>query len=347
MTASVRCDARRSCWRPAASARSSASTTNPSVSTGDGVAAALRAGAVVRDLEFVQFHPTVAWLGPRSRGQQPLVSEAVRGEGAFLVDDDGVRFMAGPARTRPTWPRATSWRRRSCVACTRPAPTTCGSTPDTSAPRSGGCGSRPSTPRCLARHRPGPRPDPGRPRVPLRQRRRADRPVRANRRWPGCYACGEAACTGVHGANRLASNSLLEGLVFGRRIAETLIARFGERAAVPRRRLPTPPRAGGAATPRIRGRSCSDLMSRDVGVLRDAKGLTLAAQALADLAGYDGGVPGTEAWETTNLLTVAAALAQAARLRHRDPWLALARRLPRRGRRALARAPRHRADPRR
>ena len=72
-----------------------ASTTNPSVSTGDGVAAALRAGAVVRDLEFVQFHPTVAWLGPRSRGQQPLVSEAVRGEGAFLVDDDGTRFMQG------------------------------------------------------------------------------------------------------------------------------------------------------------------------------------------------------------------------------------------------------------
>ena len=67
-----------------------AATTNPSVSTGDGVAAALRAGAVVRDLEFVQFHPTVLWLGRRLRpGQQPLVSEAVRGEGAFLVDDSG------------------------------------------------------------------------------------------------------------------------------------------------------------------------------------------------------------------------------------------------------------------
>ena len=72
-----------------------ASTTNPSVSTGDGVAAALRAGAVVRDLEFVQFHPTVLYLGHRAHGQQPLVSEAVRGEGAFLVDDDGHRFMTG------------------------------------------------------------------------------------------------------------------------------------------------------------------------------------------------------------------------------------------------------------
>ena len=70
-------------------------TTNPSVSTGDGMAVALRAGAVLRDLEFVQFHPTVMYLGPDSRGQQPLISEAVRGEGAFLVDFEGNRFMQG------------------------------------------------------------------------------------------------------------------------------------------------------------------------------------------------------------------------------------------------------------
>ncbi len=76
-----------------------ASTTNPSVSTGDGVAAALRAGAVVTDLEFVQFHPTVTYLGPGSKGQQPLVSEAVRGEGAFLVDDSGTPVHGRRART--------------------------------------------------------------------------------------------------------------------------------------------------------------------------------------------------------------------------------------------------------
>ena len=70
-------------------------TTNPPVSTGDGVALALRAGAEVADLEFVQFHPTVLWLGPDSRGRQPLISEAVRGEGAFLVDGAGQRFMTG------------------------------------------------------------------------------------------------------------------------------------------------------------------------------------------------------------------------------------------------------------
>ncbi len=62
-------------------------TTNPAVATGDGGALALRAGAVLRDLEFVQFHPTVMWLGPDSHGRQPLISEAVRGEGAVLVDD--------------------------------------------------------------------------------------------------------------------------------------------------------------------------------------------------------------------------------------------------------------------
>ena len=70
-------------------------TTNPGVATGDGVAAALRAGAEVADLEFVQFHPTVLWLGPGSTGQQPLISEALRGEGAVLLDADGERFMVG------------------------------------------------------------------------------------------------------------------------------------------------------------------------------------------------------------------------------------------------------------
>ena len=87
-------------------------TTNPAVATGDGMALAYRAGAVLRDLEFVQFHPTVMWLGPDSRGQQPLISEAVRGEGAFLVDWDGDRFMQGVHELADLAP-ATSSRRRS------------------------------------------------------------------------------------------------------------------------------------------------------------------------------------------------------------------------------------------
>ena len=80
-------------------------STNPSVSTGDGMAVAMRAGARVRDLEFVQFHPTVMWLGPDSQGQQPLISEAVRGEGAFLVDFEGNRFMQGQHELADLAPR--------------------------------------------------------------------------------------------------------------------------------------------------------------------------------------------------------------------------------------------------
>ena len=74
-------------------------TTNPPVSTGDGVAAALRAGARLRDIEFIQFHPTVLYLGAGARGQLPLVSEAVRGEGGLLVNSRGERFMVGKHRT--------------------------------------------------------------------------------------------------------------------------------------------------------------------------------------------------------------------------------------------------------
>ena len=193
-------------------------TTNPAVSTGDGVALALRAGAEVSDLEFVQFHPTVLFLGPDAEGQQPLVSEAVRGEGAHLVDADGVRFMVGQHELAELAPRdivakgimrrmqeqgaehmyldarhfgADMWEHRfpTILAACRAH----GIDPVTE-----------PVPVAPAAHYAsgGVRTDPhGRTTV------------------PGLYACGEVACTGVHGANRLASNSLLEGLVFAERIA--------------------------------------------------------------------------------------------------------------------------------
>ena len=87
-----------------------AATTNPAVSTGDGVALALRAGAVVTDLEFVQFHPTALWLGAGARGQQPLVSEALRGEGAL---PGRRRRQAVHGRASTSWP---TWRPRDVVA---------------------------------------------------------------------------------------------------------------------------------------------------------------------------------------------------------------------------------------
>ena len=289
-----------------------ASTTNPSVSTGDGVAAALRAGATVRDLEFIQFHPTVAWLGRHSRGQQPLVSEAVRGEGAFLVDDAGTRFMAGQHELADLAPRdvvakailrrmresgaehvwldarhfgAEKWRVR--FPTIHETLLSLGIDPVREL--------IPVVPACHYAS--------GGVRVDLT----------GESSLPGLFACGETACTGVHGANRLASNSLLEGLVFGHRIAETIIARLGTPAPPPRD-LAEPP----AADPLLHESARTDLqalMSLNVGVLRDAAGLADAADGLRTLAERDGGTPGTEAWETTNLLTVAAALVRAAVLR--------------------------------
>ena len=289
-----------------------ASTTNPSVSTGDGVAAALRAGAAVRDLEFVQFHPTVAWLGPHSRGQQPLVSEAVRGEGAFLVDDSGVRFMQGRHELADLAPRdvvakailrrmretgtehvwldarhfgAEKWRVR--FPTINATLLSLGVDPVSEL--------IPVVPACHY----------------VSGGVRTDLVGESSVR--GLFVCGEAACTGVHGANRLASNSLLEGLVFGHRIADAVIARLVE-AAAPPVELAAPASVGALLRAQARPQ-LQQLMSRDVGVLRDEKGLTLATEGLGALAALDGSEPGTESWETTNLLTVASALSAAALLR--------------------------------
>ncbi|HJQ44389.1 MAG TPA: L-aspartate oxidase, partial [Jatrophihabitantaceae bacterium] len=289
-----------------------ASTTNPAVSTGDGVAAALRAGAVVRDLEFVQFHPTVAWLGPQSRGQQPLVSEAVRGEGAFLVDDDGARFMQGQHELADLAPRDVVAK-----AILRRMRETGAEHMWLDARHFGAEKWRvrfPTIYATLISHGI----DPVHALIPVVPASHyASGGIRTNlsgeSSLPGLFACGETACTGVHGANRLASNSLLEGLVYGRRIAETVIARLRE---------PVPPGAArpadgsdGLMSDDVRP-ALQQLMSRHVGVLRDLKGLDEAERGLAELGpnGSDA-APSTENWEATNLYTVARTLVQVAKLR--------------------------------
>jgi L-aspartate oxidase len=288
-----------------------ASTTNPEVSTGDGVAAALRAGAVVRDLEFVQFHPTVLWLGGRARGQQPLVSEAVRGEGAVLLDDAGVRFMAGQHELADLAPRDVV--AKAIVRRVRE------SGAEHAWLDARGFGSEKwrvrfptiyATLRSLGI-------DPVRELIPvLPACHYASGGIRTDLAGetsiPGLFACGEAACTGVHGANRLASNSLLEGLVFGRRIADTLVARLGEPAPPPQ--FGPPPEPGKLVDDRERQR-LQHTMSACAGVLRDAAGLATAGQELAALGASGGAAPSTENWEMTNLVTVASALVQAATLR--------------------------------
>jgi len=283
-------------------------TTNPSVATGDGMALALRAGAVLRDLEFVQFHPTVMWLGADSKGQQPLISEAVRGEGAFLVDDAGVPFMQGVHELADLAPRdvvakaimrrmretgaehvwldarafgAEKWQRRfpTILATCRSH----GVDPVTDL--------IPVGPACHYAS--------GGVATDLHGRSSV----------PGLFACGEVACSGVHGANRLASNSLLEGLVFSRRIAEQLTAEL-------------PARQEPAADDRPAGLVGGDVrpvlqhaMTERAGVLRSRDGLAAGARALTDLATRTTDDADVSAWETTNLLTVSTALVAAAAAR--------------------------------
>jgi L-aspartate oxidase len=289
-----------------------ASTTNPSVSTGDGVAAALRAGAVVRDLEFVQFHPTVTWLGANSRGQQPLVSEAVRGEGAFLVDDAGVRFMTGQHELADLAPRdvvAKAILRRMRESSAEHV--------WLDARAFGGEKWRVRFPTIYATLL-SLGIDPVHELIPVVPASHyASGGVRTDLHGessvPGLFVCGESACTGVHGANRLASNSLLEGLVFGRRIADAVVERLHEPSRAVAALLESPAAQGLLADWARPG--LQQLMSRHVGVLRDLKGLDQAERGIADLAATPVDDPGTENWEATNLLTVAAALIQAARLR--------------------------------
>ncbi|NEW76945.1 L-aspartate oxidase [Streptomyces rhizosphaericus] len=321
-------------------------TTNPAVSTGDGVALALRAGAEVSDLEFVQFHPTVLWLGPDAEGQQPLVSEAVRGEGAHLVDADGVRFMRGQHELAELAPRdivakgimrrmrergaehmyldarhfgAEMWGRRfpTILAACRAH----GIDPVTE-----------PIPVAPAAHYAS-----GGVRTDLRGRTTV----------PGLYACGEVACTGVHGANRLASNSLLEGLVFAERIAEDITAeditaeaestgaesagtestRTVGRERPAERTGPSAPAASPAASgdaPLLASEAryeIQHIMTHGAGVLRSAASLARAADrldrvqddAVAQLL-RDGKTaePGVETWEATNLHLVARVLVAAA-----------------------------------
>jgi L-aspartate oxidase len=282
-----------------------AATTNPPVSTGDGLALALRAGAEAADLEFVQFHPTVLWLGPDSRGRQPLISEAVRGEGAVLVNASGQPFMSGQHPLADLAPRdvvAKAIMREMIASGT-----------DHVYLDGRHLGAREwehRFPTILASCR-AHGIDPVTELIPVVPAAhyvsggvRTDLFGRTS--VPGLYACGEAACTGVHGANRLASNSLLEGLVFAERIASVL-ARGLPPAAEPADER----RAPGLLDPAI-VRPLQQLMSATAGVLRSGTGLAQAAAVLADLSRQQCDKADAEAWQATNLHLVATALVQAA-----------------------------------
>jgi L-aspartate oxidase len=285
-------------------------TTNPSVATGDGVALALRAGAQVADLEFVQFHPTVFWLGEGARGQQPLISEAVRGEGAFLVDAKGERFMTQVHELADLAPRdivAKAIMRRAMDS---------GLDHLWLDARHFGedkwRGRFPTIWESLQRHRI----DPVRDLIPVAPAEHYASGGILTDHWgrtsiPGLYACGESACTGVHGANRLASNSLLEGLVFAERIGRDLARAFGPGGDPAPGEPVRDTRPQVLLDPGVRT-ATQQAMSLGAGVLRSAGSLAETAARLEELAAHTEAQPRAEAWEATNLHLVATALTAAA-----------------------------------
>jgi L-aspartate oxidase len=216
-------------------------TTNPPGASGDGISMAYRAGAAVADLEFVQFHPTAL------AGTSLLLSEALRGAGALLVDDGGERFVDELA-PRDVVARAVG-ARDTALLDLRPV--------DRS--RFPGLMSRLAD----AGYRPGDQPVPVGPAAHYTMGGVVT-DLDGRTELSGLYAAGECACTGVHGANRLASNSMLECLVFGRRAA---LAAAG--SDLPRGLDPPPrPTASPPVTAELR-----DAMWRDAGLVRDGSGL--------------------------------------------------------------------------
>ncbi|RRR48282.1 L-aspartate oxidase [Mycolicibacter terrae] len=247
-------------------------TTNPGGATGDGLALALRAGVAVSDLEFIQFHPTMLFAAGNgaTSGRRPLVTEAVRGEGARLIDARGASVTAGvhpmgdlaprdvvagaiDARLRETGDACVYLDARGIAGFEGRFPTV------TAACRAAGI-------------------DPVHQPIPVVPGAHYScggvvTDTHGRTELPGLYAAGEVARTGMHGANRLASNSLLEGLVVGDRAGSAAAAHAVSAGRV---QAGVPERGGRAALDR---QTVQQAMSRDASVVRDAPGL----QRLADL----------------------------------------------------------------
>jgi L-aspartate oxidase len=302
-------------------------TTNPTLSTGDGIALALKAGVACADLEFVQFHPTALHQVSMPR---PLLSEALRGEGAVLRDDDGVAFMAALHPLADLAPRdvvARAIHERMQLTETdhmwldatmiddfeHHFPTIWAACQDV--------GLDPE--------------DDWLPVAPAAHYMSGGvvTDLDGATTLPHLWACGETACSGVHGANRLASNSLLDGLVFGRRVVEAITVGKAEAAPTgamngvldvglegepePDPLVLPPGTSAGVTDPADLRASVQRVMSADCAVVRDAQGLRLASETLGDLWGLAENLPprtiGT--YEVCNVLRVSRAIVTSATAR--------------------------------
>jgi L-aspartate oxidase len=271
-------------------------TTNPLESRGEGLGMAARAGAVIADPEFVQFHPTAIDIG---RDPAPLATEALRGEGAILVDERGRRFMLDVHPDAELAPRDVVARalhreiaagHKTFLDCTQAI----GASFEQRFPTVyGACKS--------AGIDPATQPIPVAPAahyhiggIAIDARGRAS--------LDGLWAVGECAATGLHGANRLASNSLLEGLVFGARAAEDVVTNVIARTG--RGTPPAPERFASPAPPHV----LRDAMTRLVGLERDEAGLSEALAVIAQVERAGGNEPALLNMTAAARLVTAAAL---------------------------------------
>ena len=285
-------------------------STNPDVATGDGIALAYRAGAEITDMEFVQFHPTAL----RLPGVQPfLISEAVRGEGGILRDTTGVRFM-------PDYDPRAELAPRDVVARTiRERMQATGADHvllDVTHLDSNLVTTRfPQIYRfCLDQGL-----DITREPIPVSPAAHYTMGGIRTNTWgettlPGLYACGECACTGVHGANRLASNSLLETVVFARRVVDRTRLSPGTAAfeSAGKRELSEP---HATEAPALTREAIQTLMWNEVGIVRNAESLRHAVAALSAWQGALPAVTDRPSQELADLLTCSRLVAEAALLR--------------------------------
>jgi len=273
-------------------------TTNPPESRGEGVGMAARAGAVIADAEFVQFHPTAIAIG---KDPAPLATEALRGEGATLIDEMGRRFMPSVHPDAELAPRDVVARalhreiargHRVFLDCRE----TIGAEFATRFPtvyaacRDGGID-------------PATMPIPVAPAAHYHMGGIAtDHDGRAS--LDGFWAVGECASTGLHGANRLASNSLIEALVFGGRVADDVRARIAARPA--RGEPPVPSRFAASPPPHV----LRDAMTKFVGLERDRDGLLSALDTITGVERAGAPEPTLLNMTATAKLVTAAALAR-------------------------------------